>query len=41
MARRLPLPLSPRTLKLIVFLLLCASGASLALPAIPRALAGS
>lgn len=40
MARRLPLPLSPRTLKLIVFLLLCASGASLALPAIPTVLAG-
>ncbi len=34
MARRLPLPLSPKALKLIVFLLLCASGASLALPAI-------
>jgi uncharacterized membrane protein YfcA len=41
MARRLPLPLSPRVLRLIVFLLLCASGASLALPAIPQALAGS
>lgn len=34
LARRLPLPLSPRLLKLIVFLLLCASGASLALPPI-------
>lgn len=34
LARRLPLPLSPRVLKLIVFLLLCASGVSLALPPI-------
>jgi uncharacterized membrane protein YfcA len=41
MARRMPLPLSPRTLKLIVFILLCASGASLALPVIPQAFAWS
>lgn len=40
-ARRMPLPLSPKTLRLIVFVLLCASGASLALPAIPKALAWS
>lgn len=39
MARRMPLPLSPKTLRLVVFVLLCASGASLALPAIPEALA--
>lgn len=38
LARRLPPPISPRLLKLIVFVLLCASGASLALPAIPAAL---
>lgn len=41
MARRLPLPLSPKALRLVVFLLLCASGASLALPAIPKAIAWS
>ncbi|MBP1849251.1 sulfite exporter TauE/SafE family protein [Rhizobium halophytocola] len=35
LARRLPLPISTRTLKFIVFLLLCASGLSLALPALP------
>ncbi|MEZ2126144.1 MULTISPECIES: sulfite exporter TauE/SafE family protein [unclassified Sinorhizobium] len=34
LGRRLPLPLSPRVLKLIIFLLLCASGVSLALPPI-------
>lgn len=37
LARRLPPPLSPKVLKLIIFLLLCASGMSLALPAIPKA----
>jgi len=41
LARWMPLPLSPKVLKLIVFLLLCASGTSLALPAIPKALAWS
>jgi hypothetical protein len=41
MARRLPPPLSAKRLKLIVFLLLCASGASLALPVIPKALSWS
>jgi uncharacterized protein len=41
LARHMPLPLSPKALKLVVFLLLCASGASLALPAIPKALAWS
>jgi uncharacterized membrane protein YfcA len=40
LARRLPIPLSPKLLKLLVFLLLCASGASLAVPAIPAAIAG-
>nr|WP_250157257.1 sulfite exporter TauE/SafE family protein [Tianweitania aestuarii] len=38
LARRFPPPISPQTLKKIVFILLCASGASLALPAIPAAL---
>jgi uncharacterized membrane protein YfcA len=37
MARKLPLPLAPPVLKKVVFLLLCASGLSLALPVIPRA----
>ncbi|AYG62810.1 sulfite exporter TauE/SafE family protein [Rhizobium jaguaris] len=41
LARHLPPPLSPKVLKLIVFLLLCASGLSLALPAIPKAIGWS
>ncbi|MCJ8518837.1 putative membrane protein YfcA [Pseudorhizobium tarimense] len=38
LARRLPPPISAKYLRFIVFILLCASGASLALPALPAAL---
>ncbi|MCX8279333.1 sulfite exporter TauE/SafE family protein [Phyllobacterium sp. 0TCS1.6C] len=38
LARRLPLPISGKHLKLIIFVLLCASGASLAIPGLAAAL---
>ena len=40
LARSLPLPLSPKAMKLTIFLLLCASGASLALPVVAETLMG-